>query len=173
MPTWTGCPRTGRPGSRVQLEFPTSQYKVVDLLYEPRFCGRIRVERMVDRGDTLEVQLLQDLEGLSVHRWGVHRLAAIILWRSVTRGTRIRDAAPGGLRLFPGIKLRLPAFLPDLGFDDLRDFDLPSPIFSYEWFNRMETDGPEWIAVHRGGTMSPWNALGPRPAFLDQLCPDL
>jgi hypothetical protein len=156
------------------LELPTSQYKTIDLLYERRFCGKVSAEKVVDRGDTLLVEILQDLDGIAVRRWGTHRMTAIILWRSLTHGHR-DPARPrlGGVAYFPHLRLKLPAFLPDLGLQNLRDFDQPNPIFPFQWCRQLLENPVEWISSDEQGNFYPWKAYGPRPEFLEQRFPDL
>jgi hypothetical protein len=158
----------------LSLEYPTTNYKTVDLLYEARFCGRVHFEQIVDRGDTLELQILEDLDGLSVRRWGTHRMRAIILWRSVTVGDRDPvNPRLGACAYFPHIVLKMPIFLPDLGLADLREFDLPDPIMPMDWFCRTAEHPPDWISVTPDGYVSPWVAVGPRPKILEDRFPDL
>jgi hypothetical protein len=144
----------------------------VDLAYERRCCGRIRTERILDRGDTLDLLVLDDIRGMYARKAGTHRLNALLFWRSRVEGDR-DPARPrvGACAYFPGIHIHLPVFLPDLGLEDLREFDLPQPILPAEWFrNPTESD---WMTVHPGGMIRPWGARGPRPWILDERYPDL
>ena len=83
---------------------------------------------MVDRGDTPGLDHHHDVEGMYVRKAGVHRLGAVVFWRSRVEGDR-DPARPrvGGCAYFPRIQIRL-SLLPDLGLDDLREFDLPQPV---------------------------------------------
>jgi hypothetical protein len=164
----------GRRREALSLALPTSQYKTVDLLYESRFCGRVGAETVVDRGDTLLVQILDDLDGVSVRRWGTHRMRAIVIWSNLVHGDR-DPVHPrlGAVAYFPHIQLRLPLFLPDLGLADLRDFDQPNPIFPFYWYRDMAERPVDWITADERGNLYPWKSYGPRPGFLDERFPDL
>jgi len=165
----------GDPKIRVlTLDYPTAMHKTVQLLYEPTFCGEVRSERVIDRGDTLDVVRLEGLEGLWVRRWGLHRLAAVAVWRSAVRGER-DPANPrvGACAYFPSLDLHLPIFLPNVGLDDLRFFDYPAPVFDFGWLSAEEKDPPDWITISLNGSVSPWEPVGPRPEVLEAAYPDL
>jgi hypothetical protein len=73
---------------------------------------------------------------------------------------------------FPEIHFSLPWFLPDFGLDDLRDFDLPQPLWLRTYHQKMRI--PEWLDVSDPDrTIKEWKAEGPRPAVLDRMFPDL
>jgi hypothetical protein len=158
----------------LRLSLPTALNKTIDLLYEPVVCGRMRESIVVDRGDTLRVQILESLQGMRVHRAGWHRLGAITVWRSETHGHR--DPARlriGSCAYFPNLVLRLPGFLPDVHLNDLRDADFPMPILRADWYRAKAQAPPGWVAVDAGGSVTPWEGIGPRPRVLEEWFTDL
>jgi hypothetical protein len=90
----------------------------------------------------------------------------------VTHGER-DPARPraGAYAYFPRISIALPFFLPDLGLDDLREFDLPNPVVSMDWV-RAHPSTP-WMTVSPDAFFHPWEAIGPLPAEVDRRFPDL
>jgi hypothetical protein len=158
----------------LSVEFESEIHKTVELLYEHRFCGRVRQEVIVDRGDSLDLISLYDMEGLFVRKAGTHHMGAMVFWRSHLRnGQPSSRPRAGACAYFPHIAIRLPAFLPDLGLDDLRDFDLPQAILPMRWFREKIVREPDWIAADADGMLSPWHPIGPRPEILESRFPDL
>jgi hypothetical protein len=160
---------TALPG--LCLEMASSMHSSIDLLYGSRYCGRVRQEMIVDRGDTLDLVTVSDIEGLHARKAGTHQLSAVIVWRSRVQGDR-DPARPriGACAYFPRIRIKL-SLLPDLGLDDLRDFDVPQPIVATEWARK--TLQRDWIRVKQDAILSPWEAVGPRPAVIAERFPDL
>ncbi len=160
------------PRAALSVEFSSTIHKTIELLFLSDVCGRVRRETIVDQGDTLELTTVTDLEGMFARRAGTHRLSALVFWRSVTTGERdpTRPRA-GACAYFPRISLGLPFFLPDLGLDDLREFDLPNPVVSMEWV-RAHPSKP-WMTVSSDAFFIPWEAIGPRPVEVDRRFPDL
>ena len=155
-------------------EAPTSLHKTVELLYESRFCGQVREERVVDRGDTLMLLSIDHLEGSHVRKFGTHQLGAITEWRSYVEGDRDPvNPRIGACAYFPHIHLDMPFFLPDLGLDDLRDFDFPFPMMKATWFQSPPKDVPSWLGLEATGTITGWDSAGPRPTELNTRYPDL
>jgi len=168
--SWKGA----APVAGLGVRFESAMHKNLDLLYATNYCGRVSSEIIVDRGDTLELRTLHDMDGIYVAKAGVHRMTAIICWRSLVRPFRDPERARlGACAYFPEISIRLPSFLPDLGLDDLRDFDVPQPVLEMDWFARRQTHLPDWIDVHLDGGFKPWRARGPRPKILEERFPDL
>ncbi|MBN1424696.1 hypothetical protein JXA88_09070 [Candidatus Fermentibacteria bacterium] len=155
-------------------EFPLDDGDTIDLLFESRVCGRATTVRVEDRGDSLDIDVIHDLRGMYVQKYGVHALGALAVWRNVIQGTR-PPLTPrfGACAYFPKLTLAMPLFLPDIGLDDLRDFGYPQPIMSKEWFGLPGPFLPSWIGATRPGVFSPWKAMGPRPRILAEWFPDL
>lgn len=159
----------------ISREAPTSAHKTVELLYEPRLCGEVREERIIDRGDTLMLLAIENLDGAHVRKFGTHRLGAMAEWRSYTEGDRDpENPRLGACAYFPHIHLDMPFFLPDLGLDDLRDFDYPFPMMDANWFQTPAGSLPEWLKVDAtSGTIAGWKSAGPRPEEITRRYPDL
>jgi hypothetical protein len=160
------------PKPALSVAFSSGIHKVIELLFLSEVCGHVRHETIIDRGDTLDLITATDIEGMYARRAGTHRLTALVFWRSVTHGDR-DPARPraGACAYFPHISISLPFFLPDLGLDDLREFDLPNPVVSMSWV-RAHPSTP-WVTVTPDAFMKPWEAIGPRPEEVDRRFPDL
>jgi hypothetical protein len=159
-----------RPALSVQ--FSSELHKSIELLFLSEVCGQVRHETIVDRGDTLDLTTVTEISGMYARRGGAHRLGALIYWRSVTAGDR-DPARPraGAYAYFPHISLSLPLFLPDIGLDDLREFDLPNPVVSMDWV-RAHPVKP-WVRVSPDAFFIPWKAMGPVPDEVERRFPDL
>lgn len=79
------------PRPAVSVVFSSDIHKSVELLFTSDVCGRVRRETIIDRGDTLELITVTDLEGMYVRYAGMHRLGALVYWRSVVAGGAIRS----------------------------------------------------------------------------------
>ncbi len=163
-----------RPSPALTVTMPTALNKSVSLVFDARVLGRAREETIIDRGDTLTLRILDELEGMYVRRAGLHPIGAIMTWRNVTHG-RSAPLHPrlGASVYLPRLALRLPGPIPDLRLHDLRDMDYPMPIVRSEWFDQAALSPPEWLTVRADGTMSPWDAVGPQPRILEEWFPDL
>lgn len=156
----------------LSVAFSSEIHKTIELLFLSDVCGRVRRETIVDRGDTLELITVTDIEGMYARRAGTHRLGALVFWRSLTTGERDPERPrAGACAYFPHISLNMPFFLPDLGLDDLREFDLPNPVVSVEWAHAHP--GKPWVSVSPDVFFSPWEAIGPRPEEVVRRFPDL
>ncbi len=164
----------GQPVPALVVQVDMEMHKSVDMIYEGNYCGRITSDHIVDRGDTLDLYTVSDIRGMYVRKFGLHRLGAIIAWRSHVEGDR-DPAHPriGACVYFPHIHIELPVFLPSIGLEDLRDFDVPQPVLPSPWFQEHAGKQVEWVRIERSGLFDPWKAVGPRPKVLDTKFPDL
>ena len=160
------------PRPALSVEFSSHLDTSIELLFLSEVRGRARRETIVDRGDTLELITVTEIEGMYARRAGTHRASALVFWRSATVGER-DPARPrvGVCAYFPRISIRLPFFLPDLGLNDLRDFDLPNPVISVDWA-RIHPSTP-WVSVSPDAVFHPWESIGPRPEEVERRFPDL
>ncbi len=155
-------------------EFPNSDGKRLELLFEQKICGRVSRDRIVDRGDTLDIIALHDLQGMHVRKWGVHKLGALVMWVTLVEGNVIpKHPRLGACAYFPDIKFRLPSVLPDIGLSDLRDFSFPLPLMLESWYRQPSKDLPSWLRIQAGVRIRDWKSIGPRPRILDKRFPDL
>ena len=159
----------------VSREHKPEPGKTLELLFSTEdFSGDVLVERIVDRGDTLNLVSLANIEGLYVHKSGLHKLTAIVVWWNHVEGLQEpANVRIGGCAYFPSIKFSLPSFLPDLGLADLRDFAFPPPIFAGELFRNPQTVFPSWLETHSNGQFRGWESFGPRPELVEHRFPDL
>lgn len=156
----------------ISVQFSSELHKTIELLFLTEVCGRAHHEMIVDRGDTLELITVTEIEGMYARRGGTHRLSALIFWRSVISGDRDPDRPrAGAYAYFPHISLSLPFFLPDIGLDDLREFDLPNPVVSMDWV-RAHPSKP-WVTVSPDAFFVPWEQMGPVPDEVELRFPDL
>lgn len=171
--------RAGLPDKRgkhrvISREFLSSEHSDVEILFQETIYGLADRTQIVDRGDTLELLIVHDLNGVYVRKAGVHKMGAIIIWRNMVHGDEIPERVRiGGCGYFPKLKFALPFFLPDLGLEDLRDFFFPFPLMPIHWFRNPEGYFPKWIDVGPAGTVKPWDSEGPRPRILDEWFPNL
>jgi hypothetical protein len=102
----------------------------------------------------------------------VHRPQALVFW--VTPGADSLTALPVvplvGVRLYvPNLVLSLP-LLPDVGFEDLRELDLPQPILALETLRGRRH--PAWLRVSHETGLAGWSSHGPIPAAVRWRFPD-
>lgn len=163
----------GRVVPGLAVTMATALHRTVTLVYEEKLRGRAREEIVVDRGDTLVIRCLDRLEGMHVRRAGLHAIGALVTWRNLPHGARLPSRPrAGACAWLPGLALRLPGPLPDVGLEDLRDFDFPMPVAPSAWYDTMARSSPDWITVDATGTLSPWKGTGPRPRVLEEWFPD-
>lgn len=168
---WMTLPGGGRELVLVR-DYPLGDDDTVEMIFRQRVCGKATALSVVDRGDSLQVFMVHDLEGIYVRKFGTHRLGALAMWRSVG-SQRLRKPRVGACAYFPRLKLSLPSFLPDLGLEDLREFGYPQPIMPRTWAMYPDQHLPAWLALTPTGAVAGWKSLGPRPAILESLLPDL
>jgi hypothetical protein len=65
----------------------------------------------------------------------------------------------------------LPFFLPNIGLDDLREFDLPGPVIAMDWARAHPSTS--WVGVSPDAFFHPWEAIGPCPVEVERRFPDL
>lgn len=157
----------------LRMSYPAGTHGTIELLFDAIYRGVVEQRTVIDRGDTLDLVIVRDVEGLYVRKWGLHLLGGVATWRNHAGGAiapvRMRV---GAAAYFPRIELRLPGFLPDLGLDDLRDFHVPRPIWERRYVGQAEVH-PPWLGLEPTGAMTDWEAEGPRPQVLEEIFPDL
>ncbi len=73
---------------------------------------------------------------------------------------------------FPSIKVEMPWFLPDLGFDDLRKFEYPEPFLTMDAVREIQSRNLEWLKVNKSLRFAKWEGDGGIPESLKQRYPD-
>lgn len=147
--------------------------RVEVLMSEHYTCS---VERLLLEGELgpYDLVVLDDIEGGWLRKWGTHAPRALVFWATPPH---LSAAAPPpaplvGVRIYvPRLRLALPSLLPDIGFDDLREIDLPQPILGLEALRRNAL--PEWLSVTPAPGLAGWVGHGPLPEELRRRFPDL
>ena len=159
----------------VNIDMKTISNDRVHVVYRRFSCGEVRAYDTDEGGVPVRVVALEDLNGQFVRKYGFHRPAAMVLWKTRTEGIA---APPEGARYlgtavyFPGLKLQLPWFLPDLGFDDLRRFDFPEPILTMDAVRDLRDRNLDWIRVRDDLRFGDWEGQGSVPDFVSTHFPD-
>lgn len=154
------------------IHLPTGRDDVVQVLVAAHFsCA---VQRVQSEGPPAPAVLhvLDDMQGFWVRKWGVHRPRALVYW--VTPDAQSLTALPTvplvGARLYvPNLVLSLP-LLPDVGFEDLRELDLPQPIMTLDVLRGPAPLG--WLRASPASGFAGWASHGPVPADVRQRFPD-
>jgi hypothetical protein len=155
------------------LEMQTPSSGKAHYLFSERYKGRVRQLVVEDDGQPLKLTVLEDIEGFYVKKWGTHKCAGIVLWRSLLpEGERPSETTCiGGAAYFPGLQLHLPGPIPDVDLDDLRAFPGFQPVIAADRCGRAEF--PAWLNVSADGTFQSWNNEGEIPRVVRDWFPDL
>jgi hypothetical protein len=163
----------GRPTRVLRMDFPTSLHDVIEIWLCEHVC--MDVTSMVSEGPPApyEAQIIDHMRGLWVRKAGLHRPEAFVFY--VTPRDSRRSEPPqlplAGARIYvPRLKLRLP-IIPDIGFEDLREVDLPQPILELEYL--QEARQPRWLETAARRGFKHWDGVGPLPPALRARFPDL
>lgn len=159
----------------VNIDMKTISNDRVHVVYRRFSCGDVREFEAEQNGVPVRVVALENLYGQFVRKFGFHRPEAMVLWRTRTAPLQ---APPDDARFlgtavyFPGLKLTMPWFLPDLGFHDLRRFDFPEPILTMDAVADIRKRKLEWIRVRDDLRFGNWEGQGDVPEFVDARFPD-
>lgn len=159
----------------VNIDMKTISNDRVHVVYRRYSCGDVRAYETEQGGVPIRVVALENLHGQYVRKFGFHRPEAMVLWRTRTPALEApRDDARflGTAVYFPGLKLTLPWFLPDLGFHDLRRFDFPEPILTMDAVAGIRQRKLEWIRVRDDLRFGDWEGKGDIPEFVNARFPD-
>jgi hypothetical protein len=164
-------------GQRVRaliMDLPTSLHDVVEVWLTGHVC--MDVTHLVVDGPPApyEAYLIDHMRGLWVHKAGLHRPEAFVFW--VTPRDPAWRKPPErplvGARIYvPRLELRLPSILPDIGFEDLREVDLPQPILTVSYLQARRY--PDWLEAAAMRGFKSWGGVGPLPPMLRRRYPDL
>jgi hypothetical protein len=162
----------GRTVRALIMDLPTSLHSMVEVWITEHVC--IDVEHFVSPGPPApyEAYILDNMRGLWVHRAGIHRPEAFVFWVTprASLGDRVPDRPLVGARIYvPHLRLRLP-IIPDIGFEDLREVDLPQPILKLEYLQQGQH--PNWLATQSRRGFKKWDNIGPLPPELRRRFPD-
>lgn len=162
----------GRRRRVLSMDLATGLDDHVEILMSSHYTCSVEEVRREDLPGAYDLVVLDDIEGGWLRKWGTHHPQALVFW--VTRRTAPELPPPAlvGVRIYvPRLRLKLPSLLPDIGFEDLREIDLPQPILSLESLRRGAL--PEWLTVTRAPALEGWVGHGPLPEELRQRFPDL
>lgn len=164
----------GRVRRLLQLDFPTGTDDVVKVLLAPHHSFSVQYQRVEGPPAPYEWFLIHDIEGAWLRKWGTHRPTAYMFWVSAVASTPESPATlPSdplvGVRVYiPHLRLRMP-LLPDVGFDDLREIELPMPILAMSYLE--SGDKPAWLGPRRA-SFRDWEGVGPVPDAIRRRFPD-
>lgn len=155
----------------LSMMLPTGLDDDVEVLVPEHYVCRVEHARIEGPPAPYELFLLNEIQGLWLRKWGTHAPRALMFW--TTPPDRALDASPDdalvGVRIYvPELHLRVP-FLPDLGFDDLREIDLPQPIVRLSFVR--EHAHPDWLEGRKAG-FGGWSGHGPIPPVVRERFPD-
>lgn len=159
----------------VNIDMKTISNDRVHVVYRRFSCGDVRAYDTEQGGVPIRVVALENLAGQYVRKLGFHRPAALVLWKTRTGDLQApgQDARYLGTAVyFPHLKLKMPWFLPDVGFDDLRRFDFPEPILTMDAVNDIRHRKLEWIRLNDDLRFGSWEGQGTVPDFVSSRFPD-
>lgn len=164
----------GRTVRALVMDLPTSLHQVVEVWITDHVC--IDVEHWTSDGPPApyEAYILDNMRGLWVHRGGIHRPQAFVFWVTprASLGAQMPERPLVGARIYvPRLRLRLPSILPDIGFEDLREVDLPQPILALEYIKSGQH--PKWLVPSEMRGFKRWDGIGPLPPALRKRFPNL
>jgi hypothetical protein len=159
----------------VNIDMKTISNDRVHVVYRRFSCGDVRAFDVEQNGVAIRVASLEELSGQYVRKFGFHRPAAMVVWKTSVDG--LAPPPPGGRFLgsavyFPGLTLELPWFLPDLGFQDLRRFDFPEPILTMDAVRDLQKRPLDWLRIRDDLRFSTAEGEGPIPSFVEARFPD-
>jgi hypothetical protein len=159
----------------VNIDMKTMSHDRVHVVYERYSCGTVQCFDVECGGQKVRVATMEDLHGQYVRKWGFHRPKALVLWKSSSEGVLPppeEGRFVGSAIYFPHLKLSLPWFLPDLGFEDLRRFDFPEPLLTIDAANSIRQRDLEWVKISNNYRFANWDGEGDIPQFVTERFPD-
>lgn len=163
----------GRKRRVLSFDLPTGQNELVEVLVEQHYMCKVEYVRLEGPPSPHEVFLVHDIEGGWLRKWGTHHPTAFMFWVSpqLPPAETLPEEPLVGVRIYiPNLRLRLPLFLPDINFDDLRQIELPQPIVTMSYLQSGRT--PDWLGIGSQYLFREWSGYGPVPPVLRQRFPD-
>jgi hypothetical protein len=180
----------GKKRHVLSIELPTGLDDVVEILLAPHHSFAVQYLRVDGPPAPFEWFLVHDIQGGWLRKWGTHAPQAYMFWvnafpaaaetlSAASVDPQRADPTPVvdlpakplvGVRIYiPGLRLKLPVFIPDINFDDLREIELPQPILDMEYLRHRRQ--PAWLgAVDLG--FRDWKGYGPVPPAVRERFPD-
>ena len=161
----------GESQRMLSMMLPTGLDAEVEILVPAHYCCRVERQRIEGPPAPYDLYLLSDIRGLLLRKWGTHRPRALMFWSTPIDRALDATAADAlvGVRIYvPELHLRVP-LLPDVGFDDLREIDLPQPIVRMAYLR--DAAYPDWLEGRASG-FGGWSGHGPVPPVVRERFPD-
>ena len=70
----------------------------------------------------------------------------------------------------PGLRFRLPLYLPDINIDDLREIELAMPVMCLDYLAQQKQ--PVWLGADENLTFEKWKGYGDVPPAIRNRFPD-
>lgn len=164
----------GRKRRVLSFELPTGQDQTVEVMLEAHYACKVEYAKQDGPPGPRETFVVYDIQGGWLRKWGTHHPEAFMFWVTPQRprAETMPDAPLVGVRIYiPKLRLRLPLFLPDINFDDLRQIELPQPMLALSYLQNGAP--PAWLGIGKQYLFSTWSGHGPVPPELRQRFPDL
>ncbi len=176
MRAWTeSLEMDGREFRAVNIDMKTMSHDRVHVVYERHSCGDVEMFEVEEDGAPIRIVTMENVTGQYVRKWGFHKPTAVILWKSVAKGT---VPPPRGARrlssavYFPGLELKMPWFLPDIGFHAIRRFDFPEPLLTMKAVGEVRSRSLDWLEIRENLRFADWDGDGSIPEFVSSRFPD-
>lgn len=163
----------GKPRRMLIMELPTILFSVVEVLLDSHFTCKAEFVRSNGPPAPYDLYVFHSMTGMYVRKWGTHTPRAMMYWstpRDLQRIRLPRMPLVGSCVYVPSVQLVLPAFLPNIGFEDLRAVDLPQPIMALADLEAGRY--PSWLRRGRPRGFKDWETYGPIPPDLQLRFPD-
>lgn len=163
----------GRTVRCLIMDLPTSLHDVVEVWLTEHVSMDVDHPFLDGPPGPYEAYILEHMHGLWVHKGGIHRPDAFVFWVTprASIGWDLPERPLAGARIYvPHLRLKLPGFLPDIGFEDLRDVDLPQPILALDYFRGDRY--PPWLEPMSMRGFKGWEGVGPLPPAMRKRFPD-
>ena len=163
----------GRTVRCLIMDLPTSLHDVVEVWLTEHVCMDVDHPFIAGPPGAYEAYILEHMQGMWVHKGGIHRPDAFVFWVTprASLGWTVPQHPLVGARIYvPHLHLKLPGFIPDIGFEDLRAVDLPQPILALEYFRGDLY--PDWLQPMSMRGFKDWEGVGPLPAAMRKRFPD-
>jgi hypothetical protein len=165
----------GKKTRVLNIDMKTFSYDRVHVVYERHSQGAIRTLQEEAGGHPLTVEAMEEITGQYIRKWGFHTVNAVTMWKTAV--DELAPAPKNGAFLssgiyFPAIKVEMPWFLPDLGFDDLRKFEYPEPLLTLDAVQTLQSRQLDWVKVKKNMRFAKWEGDGDIPEIMKKRYPD-
>jgi hypothetical protein len=147
------------------INYQSASAKGVEILVAEHYSFEVAHVRVPGPPAPYDLFVVHSLDGVWVRHHGIHRPEAFAYWVSSAEPDSGRDALTplAGVRIyFPGLRFKLPSFLPDIDLEDLRTLSLPMPFLPASYVRGQAR--PRWLEVDGEVDFEDWVGVGPLPA---------